>query len=171
MRNPTCKNCGLPEDEITGPCESAPTHEIIDVSAVEPSAAEPPSNPAPLPPEDPLERALWDLMHAVQEVPATEAVPTCTRAVALAAVFQARALREIADHVEDFLLPMGGDIIQRALITRIEHLEADAGHARAIFGEIWRELFGTACPGYDKARETILQELKRRGVFNGKASE
>lgn len=61
---------------------------------------------------------------------------------------------------------MSADLIQRALITRIEHLEADARHANAIYGELWRELFPTIeYPADNKAREVILGELQRRGIF------
>lgn len=70
---------------------------------------------------------------------------------------------------------MPADLIQRALITRIEHLESDARHATAIYGEIWRGIFpGIDYPGSDKAREAILAELQRRGVVPfelGKATE
>jgi hypothetical protein len=67
---------------------------------------------------------------------------------------------------------VNADLIQRALISRIEALELELNHATAIYGELWRELFpGTPHPADDKSREVILKELKRRGLGNGKAGE
>lgn len=75
---------------------------------------------------------------------------------------------------------MNPDLIQRALITRIERLESEAGRrdievlaASAAWTVLWKLIFPDAPPCDIDATgiHYITEELKRRGLTSGKAGE
>ncbi len=108
MNAPRCKHCGRAEDEITGPCQQAITHEIIVITPDEPRPEfTPPA--ATEAPEDFLERLHWLLSNPQNEATLTGNIPVPELARAIAAIEQVKALQEIAGAlhgIEDHLREM-----------------------------------------------------------------
>lgn len=107
---PRCKKCRVLKMAVAGSddadmhrCPESPD-QVHDWG--EPKYDEaPPRAAIPLPPEDPLDRIIWDLTYVVQELPAIEPAPVCTRMMALAAAYQAKALMRIAEALEGIVPP------------------------------------------------------------------
>jgi len=68
------------------------------------------------------------------------------------------------------------DLIQRALVTRIEHLEAEVSDAKRAAEFNDSEFLAVARVVFPEAAERVcahevIEELKRRGLTSGKAGE